>query len=568
MKKIESALLAIVVLAALVILTACPQPPPPPATPPPATVSPASPSPAPPPPTAKPTVAPSPSPSPKPATPTTAPTTPAPKPKPTPEEAKLPEVSIESPKELENVLAGDIKISIKVANFNIVNKLGATNTPGEGHIHYYLDVAPPTTPGQRAVTAAGTYAATAANSHTWANVKPGGRVFAVQLVNNDHTPLAPPVVADVRVNVQAPTGPVVKIISPSGRLPAPGDLKVTVEVSNFNVVNKLGQPIAAGEGHIHYYLDVDPPTSPGQRAVTAPGTYAASTAISHTWTAIPAGRHKLGAQLVNNDHTPLSPPIVSIVEIEITSEGPSVSITSPKTGDSVAAGPVKVSVQLTNFKLTDKLGQPNVAGEGHIHYFVDVDPPTAPDKPAVTAPGTYAAAAADSYTWQNVAGGSHTFAVELVNNNHTPLVPPVTAKITVTVTGPGATPKPATPVPSGPSVRLNIAAVGFAFNPRTISVAPGANVSVVFNNSDPVSHNIAVYEDAAYTKEIFKGQIISGPSTTAYQFTAPAKPGSYYFRCDVHPAMTGSFTVSSAEPTPPPANGGMGNGGVGGGGGY
>jgi plastocyanin len=45
-------------------------------------------------------------------------------------------------------------------------------------------------------------------------------------------------------------------------------------------------------------------------------------------------------------------------------------------------------------------------------------------------------------------------------------------------------------------------------------------------------------------KPIFVGQIITGPSATIdYKFTAPITPGTYFFRCDVHPSMNGSFIV-------------------------
>jgi hypothetical protein len=64
---------------------------------------------------------------------------------------------------------------------------------------------------------------------------------------------------------------------------------------------------------------------------------------------------------------------------------------------------------------------------------MDVDAPTTPGQPAVTAPGTYAATIATTYVWHNVAPGTHTFSVELANNDHTPLATPVVAKITVTV---------------------------------------------------------------------------------------------------------------------------------------
>jgi plastocyanin len=39
------------------------------------------------------------------------------------------------------------------------------------------------------------------------------------------------------------------------------------------------------------------------------------------------------------------------------------------------------------------------------------------------------------------------------------------------------------------------------------------------------------------------GEIITGPATINYTFTAPSEPGTYYFQCDVHPSMNGDFIV-------------------------
>lgn len=115
-------------------------------------------------------------------------------------------------------------------------------------------------------------------------------------------------------------------------------------------------------------------------------------------------------------------------------EAPSVEISTPEDGATVAAGGVEVTVDASDFQVVNKLGQDPVAGEGHVHFYLDVDEiPTTPGQPAVTAEGTYHAEATTSYTWPDVGAGTHTFAVQLVNNDHTPLEPPVTAEVTVTV---------------------------------------------------------------------------------------------------------------------------------------
>jgi len=116
-----------------------------------------------------------------------------------------------------------------------------------------------------------------------------------------------------------------------------------------------------------------------------------------------------------------------------TSNMPTIMITSPKEGATIPAGNVTIMANVTNFKLVNKLGQANVAGEGHIHYYIDVAVPKTPGKPATTAIGTFAPTPNTTWTWPNVKPGNHNFSVQLANNDHTPLIPLVYSTVNVTV---------------------------------------------------------------------------------------------------------------------------------------
>ncbi len=184
--------------------------------------------------------------------------------------------------------------------------------------------------------------------------------------------------------------------------------------------------------------------------------------------------------------------------------------------------------------MVDKLSQASAAGEGHIHYYMDVDPPTTPGQPAVTTEDTYAATADIYHTWADVSPGLHTFGVQLVNNDHTPLNDPVAAEVTVTLSG-----------DLGQSTTRYLSAERVSYDTGTITVSAGDTVTVVFNNEDNITHNLAIYKTEAAGEAIFIGDIISH-KTVIYQFTAAVSPRTYFFRCDVHPTfMTGDFVVTN-----------------------
>lgn len=242
------------------------------------------------------------------------------------------------------------------------------------------------------------------------------------------------VVASVALLI-APVGcaqatPSLKITAPAGNSLAIGDVTVSVDVSNFKIVDKQGQAAVKGEGHLHYFMDVTAPTALGKPAVTEPGTYAHVASESYIWHNVGGGSHTFSVELVNNDHTPLDTPIVATKTILVIPEigTPQAVILTPRDGAVLLTGDITIATQVSNFNMVDKLGQPNAAREGHLTYFMDVDAQTAQGQSAVGI-----ATAQDSYTWTNVKAGTHTFTIELVNNDNTPLNPPVVAQITITV---------------------------------------------------------------------------------------------------------------------------------------
>jgi plastocyanin len=155
----------------------------------------------------------------------------------------------------------------------------------------------------------------------------------------------------------------------------------------------------------------------------------------------------------------------------------------------------------------------------------------------VAGPGT------TTYNVAGLAAGSYFFHCQ---------VHPTTMTGTITVT-----PAPAGggSAPTGPS----ITAAGLAFNTAELDVPADTATTLTFINNDPgTPHNFAVFKDAAYVDKIFTGDLITGPATQDYHLPALAA-GTYYFKCDVHPTMTGTLVVTpgsgggSGSGTPSPA---------------
>ena len=269
---------------------------------------------------------------------------------------------------------------------------------------------------------------------------------------------------------------------------------------------------------------------------------------------------------------------------------PRVTIVSPHSYSAVTTTNVTIEVVAENFMPG---GGPAFEDAGNIIYYMDLEPLTAPDVQANMTlsgeEGAFAVSTNTSHTFTNVKPGTHTFSVELVHPDNTPFDPPAVDIIEMVAVGPGATPP--TPVPGvlhtagpvtafptvqpsnttptatvttaaatttaanattaattaagGGTATVSLSAQDIAFDMSTITVPAGADVTVNFDNEDNgIPHNFAVYTDSSASQSIFVGDTITGPDTTTYTFTAPSDPGTYYFRCDVHPQqMNGDFVV-------------------------
>jgi plastocyanin len=91
--------------------------------------------------------------------------------------------------------------------------------------------------------------------------------------------------------------------------------------------------------------------------------------------------------------------------------------------------------------------------------------------------------------------------------------------------------------PSSPVV----VAKDIKFQTTDVKAAAGKAFAMRFENQDSAPHNVSIYTDSSASQRVFEGEIFSQGSRV-YQVPALAA-GAYFFRCDVHPDMTGTLTV-------------------------
>lgn len=86
---------------------------------------------------------------------------------------------------------------------------------------------------------------------------------------------------------------------------------------------------------------------------------------------------------------------------------------------------------------------------------------------------------------------------------------------------------------------VTVTAKDIAFNPTTVSVPAGVQVTITFDNQDSVLHSLT-FDDNSQSVEASAGQ------SQTLVFTAPAAGTTITFHCKYHASMHGKITVGGA----------------------
>jgi plastocyanin len=99
--------------------------------------------------------------------------------------------------------------------------------------------------------------------------------------------------------------------------------------------------------------------------------------------------------------------------------------------------------------------------------------------------------------------------------------------------------EPASQGPIDPNA-VKIVASGQQYLTTEVTAPAGKRFQLVFESQTSDPHNIAISLGSA--EPVFRSDVFNGPATKSYQIDALAA-GTYAFKCDVHPGMTGTLTV-------------------------
>ncbi|MGA1872051.1 MAG: hypothetical protein ACMUHY_00130 [Thermoplasmatota archaeon] len=278
---------------------------------------------------------------------------------------------------------GMLNMQIGVMNLTLSEDYGGSNVPGEGHVHLYINDA-----------LIGPY------SSEWINLTDlpeGDHIFRLELRNNDHSMLYPPVEYEFMVTIIEEM-PVIDIMKPlDGDMFYSDAIDLELSVSNFMLNgSSVGMMSKPGEGHYHLYIN---------DALIGP-----SVDLMRTLNDLPTGDHVMKVELVNNDHSPLMPPAMDMIHFTILEDRPMIMIVSPIDGAMIYDDMLELEVMVHNFTLNgSSYGMDSMAGEGHYHIYINE---------ALVGPYSNT-----TVLLEDLPAGEHVLKVLLVNNDHSSIMP-------------------------------------------------------------------------------------------------------------------------------------------------
>ncbi|MBI3750499.1 MAG: cupredoxin domain-containing protein [Chloroflexi bacterium] len=98
------------------------------------------------------------------------------------------------------------------------------------------------------------------------------------------------------------------------------------------------------------------------------------------------------------------------------------------------------------------------------------------------------------------------------------------------------------PVSFDPNAPSLTASNQSGFDKTELDVPANVGFSLVLHNNDSVQHNVSIYSDQGHSQRVFGGEVANA-GTHVYHVQALAS-GTYYFQCDIHPAMKGTLTAA------------------------
>jgi hypothetical protein len=213
-----------------------------------------------------------------------------------------------------------------------------------------------------------------------------------------------------------------------------GRVTIAFDVTNF----ELRPPGSCGDtprcGHAHLTID-------GDACNLAGSPYNAATALPSvdadlTRCPVVAGPHTFRIELRGDDHSPLSPPVSATVAttVEVPETPPTVTIATPAMNDAVTPSGTPPRVPITFAVAGFTLMAPNTCMGaprcGHVHLSIA--------ETGCNRGRAYNTMGASTTINGDLSGcesqtGAHTFTVELRNDNHSAMTPPIATSVTITV---------------------------------------------------------------------------------------------------------------------------------------